>query len=504
MEATLNRGWDAARSDSWLRIAAMVATAVWMTLLNFVPVSSNDFWLQAKIGEIIVATGEIPKTVLFPFTWAKDYAFNAHEWLPSIVFHLFDNAVGNSGLLFVQGAIGLVQFGLCVMFAIRLSGSLGAALLLAAMAMIVANYRYHLRPEIFALLLLTSLLYLLSVHRIARRDRILLWSMPIALVWANAHGSFLLGPVVASLYAAGEALESVRHDRHHTWSARLRKAAMAGAPYAGVSVAMAAVSLLNPAGIGLLRFALELTGSEVTKMFISEWSPTLSAQFMERPPFWIFVAAVTGSSALLAVYRRHVTVTDVLLLVVFAVLALQRTRFVVLYGFVALAVCARVVGVLGVRHAVVDRALMAVAIVVAILGIAMTMRFGNLWGAYPFKAPSTNFSPQMIERLSRAEMNGNVFNSYELGAELIYRSYPRLRPSIDSRNDSYGDRYFLLHDNLMIDEAPMKAFVEDFDVRYMLLLRRDFDRVSKHKELLAHWRLELVDQRAVLLVRRTD
>jgi hypothetical protein len=504
MEATLNRGQWAAPGDSILRIAALVTMVAWMALLHFVPVSANDFWLQAKVGQIIVETGEIPKTVLFPFTWAKDHAFNAHEWLPSIVFHLLDKAFGNDGLLFVQGTIGLLQFGLCVLLARRLSGSLGAALLLAALAMVVANYRYHLRPEIFALLLLVLLLHVLSVYREERRHHVLLWSVLIAVIWANAHGSFLLGPVVASIYAAGESLQSLRHPVGNSARVRLTQAATASAPYVAVAIAMAVASLLNPAGIGLLRFALELSASDVTKTFVSEWSPTLSAQFMTRAPFWIFVGASLGAITLVAANRRHVTATDLLLLLGFTGLALQRTRFVVLFGLVALAVCARIIGAGGPWRRVSDRALMAGAIALSVVGTALTLRFGNVWGAYPFAAPTNNFTAPMLERLSRPEMKGNVYNSYELGAELIYRTYPRLRPSIDSRIDSYGDRYFLLHENMLFDEAPMRAFIADFDVRYMLLTRRDFDRIRLKEELMSGWRVDYVDRRNILLERRSD
>ncbi|HWH81920.1 MAG TPA: hypothetical protein VNU71_06765, partial [Burkholderiaceae bacterium] len=58
---------------------AAAAMTVLIGLLTFSPPATNDFWLQAKIGELIVDTGAIPHTVLFPFTWARDYPFNAHE-----------------------------------------------------------------------------------------------------------------------------------------------------------------------------------------------------------------------------------------------------------------------------------------------------------------------------------------------------------------------------------------------------------------------------------------
>ena len=263
---------SAVRADAVMRVAAVAATVTLVVLLTFVPVASNDLWLQAKIGQLILENWEIPRTVLFPYTWVRDNTFNAHEWLPSIAFHLLDRSLGHGGLLFAQGAFGLLQFGLCVLVARRLSGSLAIALLLGAMAMLVANYRYHLRPEIIALLLLMGLLHVLTMYRAGGDWRTLVWTVPIAIVWANSHGSFVLGPIVAAIFAAGEAAESARHAPGIVWRVRLHGAMRAATPYAAVACAMTVASLLNPLGIELLHFALTLSTSEVTKTFIDEWN----------------------------------------------------------------------------------------------------------------------------------------------------------------------------------------------------------------------------------------
>jgi hypothetical protein len=500
MEASMTRAVPAAHRVDVLRITAVAATVVLIALLNFVPTSTNDLWLQAKIGQMIVETGEIPRTVLFPFTWVRDNSFNAHEWLPSIIFHLLDRSLGHDGLLFAQGLLGLIQFSLCLVLARRLSGSLAVGLLLAAMAMVVANYRYYLRPEIFALLLLMALLQVLSLYRMRGDWRVLAWSAPIAILWANAHGSFIVGPVIAGIFAFGEGAEAARHATGQPLSARVRTMARGAAPYALTGAAMLVASVLNPLGLELLRFALTLSASEVTKTFIDEWTPTLSHHFMVRPAFTIFICALVMTLAVAVTFRRRMTVTDALLLLAFAFLALQRNRFIVLFGFVALVVCARLIGPWSQRPGR-ERTLLLAATGIAGVGVALVLSFGNASGAYPYMASSTNFTEPMADRLSRPELKGNVFNSYELGAELIYRAYPRLKPSLDSRIDSYGDTYFMLQQELFINERLLKEFVRDYDVRYMLLLWRDFERLKKLKTLQVDWRVNYADHKAVLLER---
>lgn len=487
--------------DGALRISAIVLVIAFIVLLTFVPLATNDFWLQAKIGEMIVENGAIPRTVLFPFSWVQANTFNAHEWLPSVVFHELDHAFGHEHLLFAQGMAGLILFGLSLLLAVRLSRSLANGLLLAAAAMVVANYRFHFRPELFALVFFLLLLLVLTSYR-ARSDwRTLAWAAPIAVLWANCHGSFLVGPVLASIFACGEAAESYRRGAGQPPRERVARAARMGMPYAATAAVMAVCSLANPLGFELLRFALTLSASEVTRAFIEEWRPTLSAGFMSRWPFKLFIGAVVATIGVLIVHRRRATITDLLLFGAFGLLAFQRTRFIVFFGYVALVVCARLIAQAP-RRKLLERATLVAASGLAGIGIALAVQFGNVWGAFPYMAPSSNFTEPMIDRLSRPSMRGNVFNSYELGAELIYRTYPRLRPSMDSRIDSYGDRYFLLQDQLLRDEPLLRDFVTDFDIRYMLLLWRDFEFIKKMKGLQREWAVDFADQKMVLLARR--
>jgi hypothetical protein len=490
--------------DSALRVGAVVAALALVIQTCFIPMWGNDFWLQARVGQVIVETGEIPRTVLFPFTEAQHQPFNAHEWLPSVLFHLLDQAFGYERLNFVLGALGLTLFAVVLASARRLTGSLGLSLALALMASAVANYRQVLRPEILALVLMALLLWLLaSVRSRGSALRKLPWVVPMGALWANTHGSFLLGPGVCGLFALGQALQAA----HSSWRSGVswRTAAIdgfrAGWPYAAAAGAMALASLLNPLGVGLWHFALSLSTSEITKMAINEWQATLTPDFMVLPPFVLFVGAAVLVAALLFWRRRQVEWTDLLLLLFFLAMALGRRRFIVLFGFVAAVVCAMVIGRGAVSQSL-ERVLLLSVIGTSIIGMALASQFGNARGSYPYYSPSHNFSEPMVRLIERDSMRGNVFNSYELGAELIYRAYPRLRPSIDSRIDSYGDDYYMSLTTILVDEPRLNRFLATYDVNHMLLLWRDFNYLKGMKSLQdAGWRMEFADHKAVLLTR---
>jgi hypothetical protein len=483
-----------------LTIAAVCFAVLLMLQMVVVPLGNNDVWILMKVGELIVDNGRIPDTLLFPFTTVRDNHFNAHEWLVSVIYHECDRLLGLRDLMWVVGAFALVQFGLCVALARRLSGSLGVALVMAMMAMTCANARYVLRPELFALLLLVLLLMVLERWRAQRRWRTLAWTIPITLMWVNCHGSFLLAPVVVGLCALGQGLTAAR-AASGTTAQRLRAGWTAGLPLAVAVVAMTASCVVNPAGWRLLLFPFQLQHSVAIRALIKEWLPTFSSMFMAAPPFWIFVVVATAATAVVVRLRRHLEATDALLYLFFLAIALERSRHIVWFGFVALVVCARLVGRAGITPPRELRVRIGAALL-AVAGLGVTLAFGNASHAHIYYTPSDNFSPGMVKELADPALSGNVLNSYELGGELIYRDWPRLKPSIDSRVDSYGDDYLLYHIRVLQDEKLLNLFLDGNHVNHMLLLRRDLDLgVRDMPSIRANWHIRLTDGDIFLIER---
>jgi hypothetical protein len=484
-------------------VTAVVLLVALVCILTFVPPGQNDFWLQAAVGRIVLQTGDIPRTVLFPFSWAQNNAFYPHEWLPSVAFHLLVEHLGYERMVFVQGALGLLLLGLCFALAWRLTRNLGPALLFAGMAMTVANYRHYLRPELLALVLFVLELHLLTQFRLRRQRWALIGCILLGLSWANSHGSFVLGPVLAGIFALGEAIEAARRDpwpwRISTWRAALA----AGAPYAAAAASMLIVSLANPLGIDVYRFVWTVSNSAVFKEGIYEWQSTFSPFFIALPGFRIFIGCVVLTLAVIVWRRRQLTATDVLLLLVFLLVASVRLRYVVWFGFVAMVVCSRLLGAAAWKPAW-ERAALGMTAVAGAAGLSLALAFGNAYRAYPYYTASSDLTEPMIGQLSAPGVAGNVLNSYALGAELIYRFYPRLRPSMDSRADSYGEAYFVMHNNFFLEERTLNAFVDDFGVRYMLLTWNDFELLKKMPGLRDNWKMQFADHKAVLLVRRTS
>ncbi|EJL82657.1 hypothetical protein PMI15_02887 [Polaromonas sp. CF318] len=476
---------------------AMIIIAV--VFISVVPQVSNDFWLQAKVGELIARDHAIPKTILFPFTEIRDARFNAHEWLPSLMFYWLIGLVGEDGLPLAMGAAGVALFCLMAWLAYRRSGkNLPIALLLGLLAVGIENQRHFLRPELVSLFLLGFYWLLLEACR--QRPRVLAWAgaLLVVVLWANTHGSFILAPIIAAIYAVGLWLDGLRSGT----AGDLRQKQIPKA-FAIFTIATLAACLVNPFGLDLLQFVVNFGHADTDKLIINEWMPTFSPGWYEVPAVWMGLGCAAATATVMLVQWRRLSAVDALLYLMFLILALKTVRFLVYQGMVAAFVLSAL-ATAGQQGAKTSIRIYAVCTFAAALVLGLASQFGNAFGAFPHSALgiSPSYTSFMIKKLSAPDLRGNVINSYELGAELVYRAYPRLRPSIDSRIDSYGGAYTWLNGRLFQDDALLVDYVQKYDVRYMLLSHRDFRMVEKLPSWTSgRWTIRAMDQRAVLLQR---
>jgi hypothetical protein len=474
--------------DAALRATAVAAAIVVVVLLCFIPSSTNDFWLHAAIGRIIWTGGEIPRTALFPFTEAAAAAFHAQEWLASVAFYLLHEGLGGDRLIFVNGALGFILFGLAWRLSYRVSASFNASLLVAVAALVAANYRHDLRPELFALIFALGVLSLLVEFRAGGKWRYLMGCAPLALLWANSHGSFPAALALAASFGAGAALEARGN--------RLR----AALPYLGCGALMALAMLVNPFGAEVFRFAWNV---ENAAQHIDEWMPTLSGAFVGSRGFWAFVIFCAAGAALLAFGWRHVPAAGWLVLLAFGGLALHTQRYIALFAFVSIYPLSAAAGAAA-RKLDASRVARGAALALLAAGAALLVRHGNLYGGYAYFVESRNFSGALIDYIEARKFEGNVLNSHALGAELVYRFYPRLRPAIDSRIDVYGKEYFEYLQSVQKDPQMLKQFIERYRVRYILLLWPEFEQGPRGMPHLQDegWRIVFADHKMVMLERQ--
>lgn len=484
------------------RIAALVLTIAAVIFISVIPQISNDFWLQVKVGELIAESHWIPKTILFPFTEAKDAPFNAHEWLPSLFFYHLINTVGENSLPPVMGGAGLILFGVMTCLAYQRSeNNFPLAVFLGFLAVCVENQRHFLRPELLTLIMLGLYWYLLESCR--QRSHYLRWFSAwfIVVLWTNTHGSFILAPIISTIYTIGIWIDQRLPTINDPATPRGRPM-----PFLWFTLAALLATLLNPVGIELWRFVIDFGHSSSTKYMVYEWLPTFHPHWRSNRGFWIGIGCASITTILMAIRWRRLRAVDVLLFLMFMALAMQAIRFLVYVGIVAAYILPRLVPTEWNATKYRTRWYALVTCISAVV-MGLSMKYGNALNAFPHDAfeVSYSLSAPMIGQLKNPELKGNVITSYELGAELVYRAYPRLRPSIDSRIDSYGAAWTTLNAQLFFDDKLLKDFVQHYDVHYMLLSHDDFISLQKLPSWInKDWFIRALDRRTVLLQRKEN
>ena len=150
---------------------------------------------------------------------------------------------------------------------------------------------WGVRPQMFSLLLASIFLVLLETSE--HRPKLLWWTAPLMLLWANLHAGYPIGLAFIALFLLGEALEAAIGQEPWQKSApRLKQLALAF----GLCLALVA---LNPNGVQIYWYPFETLRSAAMHRFIHEW---FSPDFHDPTylPLLLMLLALVAGLALLA------------------------------------------------------------------------------------------------------------------------------------------------------------------------------------------------------------
>jgi hypothetical protein len=295
---------------------ALVGAVFW--IYSYQRLHHTDLWGHLAYGRLLCATQALPATEpLMPL--AQGMPFVDTSWLAQVVGYRAVAHWGPPGMQFLHAATIATCFALLAWgFYHRTRHFMISAAGLALFETLNWYQFQIVRPQMAGLVCFVVVLAMLS----ARRWRPLNWgAIPLTFaVWANLHGSFVVGLALVACACLGRAIDVGRRTR------RL------AAPFRDVParrllliLELAAVAaLLNPYGLRL--YAEVLTFSENPNLRnLIEWDP-LSFRTMQGQ-----LSAATAL-ALAIVYRlspRRVSAGEILALVAFGGAALWSARMLI-------------------------------------------------------------------------------------------------------------------------------------------------------------------------------
>lgn len=408
--------------SSWAQRAALVLVVLAASaLLAFRWTYEPDlFWHLAQGREI--AAGHFVRTNLFSATH-PDYVQPSISWL-------FD--VGSYALWSVGGATA-IQIGQTLVVAVTLllvaaaaqrRGAGAAALAVVGLGLFVIEPRALPRPHTVSLAGMAACALLIEQARARRSPVPLIAVIPLIAVWSNLHVESFFGVLLIGLFAAGEFLApSVLSQR---------QALAAG----GIAIVAAAATIVNPYGVGLLRYLWENT-SVPSVIRIAELQPPY------LPNYAAFFAYLVALVTLLLRRPSRLALWEGFVVVAFAALALRHLRFTAqCFCATAPIFAGRLAPWVRDRRSARSLALVGVLVGLLLARLPATAYLSQLAVGEAALVPPDMFPVGAAAFCRRVGLTGPVFNSNNIGGYLIWAGYPDVRVFQDSRLQAYPPDHF--------------------------------------------------------------
>ncbi len=311
----------------WFRLPAISAGFSFLIGLTYFffdrlqPIAHTDVWGHLAYGRLLWESGALPSTEpLMPLSQGVPFVNSA--WLSQLIAYAGYQVVGKAAITFlfafcVAAAMAVLtrriySYTNSAMFAL---GGFGLTLWVEYQQLGIQ------RPQIVGFLFFAILLSTLLRREWKSRDWVVVPAM--FALWANMHGSFVVGLGLLGCFAIGRGVDLIRRTgqvRSLFRDNKLRRLIL-------LTELGAVAALLNPYGLNLYAEVLSF-GSNPNLQSIVEWK-SLHVGLAQGQ------AAAVAGLILFMVYRvspRRVSTAEVLTLAIFGAAALWTSRMLVWWG----------------------------------------------------------------------------------------------------------------------------------------------------------------------------
>lgn len=417
-----------------------------------------DTYLHIAAGRWMLAHHALPTAD--PFSHSLPGAhWIATEWLAELALAAVYAAAGWGGVILLSAASVALAIGLLAHFLLRRLDPLPALIAAIATAALLLPHVLA-RPHVFALPIMVAWTALLLRARDDGRPPPLL-ALPLVVLWANLHGSFMFGLALAGFFAGEAVLWPAAGSSRRGEAARW-----------GLFVAAAiAAALLTPYGIANFLQQVRLTQMPTLQATFAEW---VSPDFQKSPSLELWIGGLIGLGYLTGL---RLPPARLVLLLGLVHMTLQHGRHGDLLAVVAPLAVAAPLGRhlamltagqppsrLALRLAELARpaGLPAVALTLALAAaLALPTALRPILRGDDAVTPAS-----ALAAAERAGLSGPVLNSEGFGGYLMFRGVPTF---IDGRIEMYGDQF--LADDYAAErgnEAVLTRLLDRYDATWTM------------------------------------
>jgi hypothetical protein len=485
-------------SSSKSQLIEKISLAILMLLcavLVFYRIQDADFFWHIANGKAMLEQGRIINEEIFSYT-RSGVRFSNHEWLSQILFYFTYKTSGTLGVVLLKCIItAFIAF-----FTFKTARMVGAGIslsfLLVLVALLAGVARYRERPEIFSLLFISLLQFILYGIKTNNLHRRLVFIIPILMVlWDVMHGA-IYGLVILSAFVLSETITSALPvlARNHARIAGVRvERKYLKTIWTGYLITLGAM-VINPYGIRAYDIFIEFLTSNKMVFATNEFTPPTLTDF---PLFWLLFVLVT---VLTLISRKDVDLAQMSILVPFAALALKYNRITVVFELLVIPVLAYYASRIRERLrggrplVIVSRALYSLTLTLVLFYVIM-LKFAYADNPMTFGYNVNGIlQPIGVTRfIEQSGLKGNMYNPGHFGGYFAYHLYPERK-------------IFMYNHHVIFRDFPsiieQTKFLDDFNIQFAVLERywgysRFYATVFKPQQ----WIPVFWDESAVIVVR---
>jgi hypothetical protein len=413
---------DRLATEAPLIITCSCLAALWLGYLAIQ--FAADTWLNLLGGKIVFASGLPHHDTLAVVSRGRDWI--DQQWLANVFFYALHQLGGPTLVARANVLVFVGALALCFLFARRRGASPVSLMLLCIPAALVSLD--FIRAQILAEPLLVLLVALLAAESRRPTSKVLL-AFPILVLWANVHGSVVLGAALVCLLGVTELVNG-------TTKLPARPLLLMLLPWPCL--------FASPYGLDLTTYYRATIGNNEFGKYLSEWAPPTFTSFWGLP----FFLLVGFALYLVARQRRLLTAFEIGALALTALSGLMAVRSIPWFTFTAVLLLPTLVD--AEFRATKAEASASSSRALALGGVVLSLAVVTFAFVRPGAGLGKDWPPAAgasVANVLKADGNARVFASYDLADWLLFTTpQTRGRIAFDGRWEILESQTFV---NLM-------------------------------------------------------
>lgn len=473
-------------------------------LCQKIDLTTVDLGRHLKNGEWIFQNSQVLFTNFYSYT-APNFAAPNHHWLGGLTFFLVEKLSGFNGLSLFYIILSLAAFFL--LFFLAQKENFPISFLTALLLIPLIGERREIRPEIFSYFLGALFFYILWQDRKEKINKKWLWLLPfLEIIWANLHIYFFLGPLLIGVFLLDGLI-----DFFKTKNELAKRLAV-------IFLLTVVATIITPFGFKSILYPLTIFQNYGYRIIENQSIGFLEKLgFIQNPNFWLFRIAFSWliiSFVLVALFNRRIFSFGFLILAsLISVAAWLAIRNFTLFAFFALPLISYNFGAVF-RQKTILRSLTANLGFILMTTLILILSVLNYLPRLPifngnFGLGLTSGTAAAADFFQKENIQGPIFNNYDIGSYLIYELFPEHRVFVDNRPEAYPTSFLeQVYIPMQENEAVWSKKAKEYNFNAIFFAYRDMTPwaqkflINRLRDPL--WAPIFADQYAIIFLKRNE